>query len=123
MSYLPFSESLALFDCEYYKQIDGVAMGSSLGPTLPIFFLFIMNKFGSKIVLVDLNLSFVKDMLITPSCYFNQEIILKNSDATLIANILTLSLHLRYNKAILYRFSILKSEGLTIVFLQVFIVS
>ena len=123
MSYLPFSESLALFDCEYFEQIDRVAMGSSLGPTLSIFFLFIMNKFGSKIVLVDLNLSFVKDMLITPSCYFNQEIILKNSDATLIANILTLSLHLRYNKAILYRFSILKSEGLTIVFLQVFIVS
>ena len=27
------SESIVLFDGEYYKQIDGVAMGSPLGPT------------------------------------------------------------------------------------------
>ena len=89
------SESLVLFDGEYYKQINGVAMGSPLGATLPIFFLVIMNKFGSKIVLVNLNLSFIKDMLMTPSCYFDQKIILKNFDVTLIANILILSLHLR----------------------------
>ena len=44
-----------------------------------------MNKIGSKIVLVNLNLSFIKDMLTTPSCYFDQKIILKNFDVTLIA--------------------------------------
>ena len=80
------SESLVLFDGEYYKQINGVAMGSPLGATLPIFFLVIMNKFGSKIVLVNLNLSFIKDMLMTP-CHFDQKIILKNFDVTSIASI------------------------------------
>ena len=33
------SESLVLFDREVYKQIDGVAMGSPLGPTLANIFL------------------------------------------------------------------------------------
>ena len=53
----------------------------------------IMNKISSKIVLVNLNLSFIKDMLMTP-CYFDQKIILKNSDVILIADILILSFHL-----------------------------
>ena len=60
-----------------------------------IFFSVSMNKFGSKIVLVNLNLSFIKDILMTPSCYFDQKIILKNFDNTLIANVIILSLHLR----------------------------
>ena len=47
------SESLVLFNSEYYKQIDGVEMGFPLGPTFANIFL----KFGSKIVLVNLNLS------------------------------------------------------------------
>ena len=80
------SESLVLFNNEYYKQIDGVAMGSPLGPTFA--------KFGLKIALVNLNLSFIKDMLMTP-CYFDQKIMYKNSEVTLITNILILSLHLR----------------------------
>ena len=33
------SESLVLFDGEYYKQKDGVAMGSPLGPTFANIFL------------------------------------------------------------------------------------
>ena len=33
------SESLVLFEGEYYKQIDGVAMGSPLGPTFANIFL------------------------------------------------------------------------------------
>ena len=33
------SESLVLFDGQYYKQIDGVAMGSPLGPTFVNIFL------------------------------------------------------------------------------------
>ena len=83
------SESLFLFDGEYYKQIDGVAMSFPLGRTLPILFLVIINKCGPKIVFVNLNLSFLKDMLMTHFCYFDQKIILKNFNVTLIANILT----------------------------------
>ena len=49
------SESLVLFDGEYYKQIEGVAMGSPLGQLLPIFFFVFMNKFGFKIVPLNLN--------------------------------------------------------------------
>ena len=59
---ITISESLVLFNNEYYKQIDGVAMGSPFGPTFA--------KFGLKIALVNLNLSFIKDMLMTP-CYFD----------------------------------------------------
>ena len=36
---VPFFESLILFNNEYYKQIDGVAMGSPLGPTFANVFL------------------------------------------------------------------------------------
>ena len=38
---------------------------------------------------MNLNLSFIKDMLMTRFCYFDQKIILKNFNVTLIANILT----------------------------------
>ena len=58
-----------------------------LDQLLPIFFSIIMNNFGSKIVLINLNQSIIKDMLMTPSCYFDQKIILKNFDVTLIVNI------------------------------------
>ena len=101
------SESLVSFNNEYYKLIDGVAMDSPLGSPFANTFLS-LNKFGSKITLVDLNLSFMKDMLMTPSYYFDQKIILKNFDITLFANILILILHLRGKKTILYRFLILK---------------
>ena len=38
------SESLVLFDGEYYKRIDGVAMGSSLGPTFVNIFLYFYKQ-------------------------------------------------------------------------------
>ena len=38
------SESLILFDQEFYKQHDGVAMGSPLGPTLANVFLCYHEK-------------------------------------------------------------------------------
>ena len=49
------SESLNLFDGKYYKEIDGVAVGSLLGPTFANIFLVFMNKFGLKIAPVNLN--------------------------------------------------------------------
>ena len=36
---ITMSESLVLFNSEYYKQIDGIGMGSSLGPTIANIFL------------------------------------------------------------------------------------
>ena len=69
-------------------------MSSPLEPTFANIFSVIMNKFGSKISLVNLNLSFIKDMLMTP-CYSDKKNILKNFEVTLIAKILMLSLHLK----------------------------
>ena len=37
---LTLKESVILFDHKYYSQIDGVAMGSPLGPTLANIFLY-----------------------------------------------------------------------------------
>ena len=42
---MTMSESLILFDQEFYKQHDGVAMGSTLGPTLANVFLCYHEKF------------------------------------------------------------------------------
>ena len=41
---MSMSESLVLFDGDFYKQIDGVAMGSPLGPTLANIFLCFHEK-------------------------------------------------------------------------------
>ena len=43
------TESFILFDGEYHRQIDGVAMGSPLGPTLANVFSTIMNLSGCQI--------------------------------------------------------------------------
>ena len=88
------SESLILFDNEYYKQIDGVVMGSPFGPTFANIFLSYYEQIWLKNSPYEFKLSFIKDMLMTP-CYFDQKIILKNFEVTLIANILILSLHLK----------------------------
>ena len=50
------TESSFIFDNQHYKQIDGVAIGSPLGPTLAKPFFFIMKKFGLMNVLLNLNL-------------------------------------------------------------------
>ena len=42
------SESLVLFDGEYYKQIDGVAMASPLGPTFTNLFLSYHEQISLK---------------------------------------------------------------------------
>ena len=84
-------ESVFLFNGEYYKQIDGVAIGSPLRPT----FVFIFLSSHEEIWLENgpceykplIYKRYVDDMLI--------KIILKNFYVTLIANILILSLHLR----------------------------
>ena len=47
------SESLVLFDGEYYKQIDGVAMGSPLGPTFANIFLCFYEQIWLENCLVE----------------------------------------------------------------------
>ena len=74
------SESLILFDQQFHKPHDGVAMGSPLGPTLAnVFFFVIMKKFGFKIVLLNLNLLSIELMLIIHSYFFARNITSKNS--------------------------------------------
>ena len=74
------SESLILFDQEFYKQHDGVAMGSPLGPTLAKFLFVIMKKFGFKIVLLNLKLLSIEGTLITHSYFIARNITSKNSE-------------------------------------------
>ena len=70
-------------------------MGSPLGPTFANIFLSYHKQNWLKNCPCEFKLSSIKDMLMTLSCYFNQKIILKNFDVTLITKILILSLHLR----------------------------
>ena len=74
------SESLILFDQEFYKQHDGVATGSPLGPTLANVFFVIMKKFGFKIVLLNLNLLSIEGTLMIHSYFFGRNITSKNSE-------------------------------------------
>ena len=71
------SESLILFDQEFYKQHDGVAMGSPLGPT---FFFVIMKKFGFKIALLNLNLFSIEGTLMIHSYFLAINITSKNPE-------------------------------------------
>ena len=71
------SESLILFDQQFYKQHDEVAMGSPLGPTLVNVF-FVMKKIGFKIVLLNLNLLSVEGVLMIHSYFFAQNITSEN---------------------------------------------
>ena len=74
------SESLILFDQQFYKQHDRVTMGSPLGPTLVNAFLCYHENFGFKIVLLNLNLFSIEDMLKIHSYFFPRNITSKNSE-------------------------------------------
>ena len=62
-------ESLILFDQELWKQLDGVAMGSSLVPK-PVVFLCYHEKRGFKIVHLHLNLLSIEGKLMIHSYFF-----------------------------------------------------
>ena len=74
------SESLILFDQQFYKRHDGVEMGSPLGPTFANVFLCYHEKFGFKIVLLNLNLLSIEDMLMIHSYFFARNITSKISE-------------------------------------------
>ena len=58
-------ESFFIFDGEYYTQIDDVAMGSPLGPTLANAFLCHFEKSGFQNALQKFYQMFTKGMLMT----------------------------------------------------------
>ena len=62
------SESLILFDQQFYKQHDGV------------FFFVIMKKFGFKIVLLNSTPLFTEDMLMILSYFFARKLTSKKSE-------------------------------------------
>ena len=73
------SESLILFDQIFYKQHDGVAMGSPLGPTLANVSLCYMKRFGFKIVNLLLKLLSIEGTVMIHSYFFAGNITSKNS--------------------------------------------
>ena len=68
------SESLILYDQEFYKQHDGVPMGSPLKPMLANVFFVAMKKFGYKFVLLNLNLLSIEGTLMIHSYFFARNI-------------------------------------------------
>ena len=57
--------SCLLFNDVYYKQVNGITMGSPLGPILANFFDCIMNIYGYKSVPYTFDLSIIVDMSTT----------------------------------------------------------
>ena len=74
------SGSLILFDQQFYKQHDGVEMGSPLGLTFANVFLCYHEKFGFRIFLLNLNVLSIEDMLMIHSYFFARNITSKNSE-------------------------------------------
>ena len=72
------SEPQILFDQEFYKQHDGVAMVPHQDLHLPMFVFVIMKKFGFKIVLFNLNLLSLEGTLMINSYFLARNIALKN---------------------------------------------
>ena len=58
-------ESFFIFNDVLYKQKDGMAMGSPLGPTMANFLCHFMSSNGLNSVLKNLNQFFTEDMLMT----------------------------------------------------------
>ena len=77
------TESFIFCDNEYYKEHNGVAKGSALGPTLANIFLCAWNS-----------LAWEKDMMITLFYFFKISVKLENSNTTLTSNMPILNLPL-----------------------------
>ena len=77
---LATKESYFIFNKVLYKQKDGAAMDSPLGHTLAnVFICFYENKNGLKNALLNLNQSFIEDILTIFLFYSNQLIIWKKN--------------------------------------------
>ena len=81
------SETLILFDQEFYKQHDGVATGSPLGPTLANVFLCYREKIWFQNCPSDLNLLSMEGTLIIHSYFFARNITSKNFEIIQNVNI------------------------------------
>ena len=75
-------ESYFIFYDILYKQIDSVAMGSPLGPTLANALLCFYEKSGQNNVLINLNQFIIEDMQMTFLYYLSQAIKILNLGIT-----------------------------------------
>ena len=75
-------ESYFIFYNILYKQIDSVAMGSPLGPTLANALLCFYEKSGQNNVLINLNQFIIEDMQMTFLYYLSQAIKILNLGIT-----------------------------------------
>ena len=66
---LAVKNTLFHFNDKLYRQIDGVAMGSPLGPSFANIFFAFTRPYGFKIVLQTSNQLCIGDMLMIPSYY------------------------------------------------------
>ena len=98
------SESFILFDQEFYKQNDGVAILSPLGTTLANVFVCYHKKIGCKIFPLNLNLLSIEGTLVIHSYFFAWNITSKNSEIILIVNTKTSNSLLRLKMKAPYRF-------------------
>ena len=89
------SESLILFNNEYYKQIDGVAMGFPLVPTFANIFLSYYEQIWLKSYPYEFKTVIYKRYVDDTFLLFRPKDHIENFEVTLIANILILSLHLK----------------------------
>lgn len=65
-------QSIFYFENQLYQQMDGVAIGYTVGPTLNNTFLVFMRSFGYQTVLLSLNLLNITAMLIFFLCFCNK---------------------------------------------------
>ena len=91
---ITMSESFVLLDGEYYKQIAGVAMGSTLGPTFANIFLIYHGQIWLKNCSCEFKLV-IYERYVDHTFLFQSKDHLEQIHCYLIANILILSLHLR----------------------------
>ena len=98
------TESFILFDNECYRQHDGVAMGSPLGPLSLISFYMYPKFFDLKNARLNLDQQFIRGMLMILFCFFIISIKFKNSNITLTPKMPILSLPLKLRLIIRYLF-------------------
>ena len=98
------SESLILFDQEFYKQHDGVAMGSPLGPTLANVFLCYHEKIWFQNCPSEFKPIIYRRYIMIHSYYFARNISSKNSEIIQIVNTKTSNSLLRLKMKTPYRF-------------------
>ena len=120
---IAMSESLILFDREYNQQIDGAAVGSPLGPTLPNVFLCYHEQIWLERCLLEFEPVVYGRYLDDTLLLFRSWERIKGFLNIWIVNILTSTWLLKFKNMILFHFLMLRLLGKMITFLIHFVVS